>query len=157
MSSEMSLELIKRIRFGHLGCCRDSQPYVVPIGYAHHDDSLYCCGTVGQKIEWMRDNPRVCVEIEEIRSRQDWATVVLSGRYVELTEEPRFLDQRVTAHEELAREPYWWQPGFSPTLADDGARPIRPLFFRIVIESVRGHFASPGDQEQSTRASWPAI
>ena len=88
---------------------------------------------------------------------QPWATVVLSGRYVELTEEPRFLDQRVTAHEELAREPYWWQPGFSPTLADDGARPIRPLFFRIVIESVRGHFASPGDQEQSTRASWPAI
>jgi len=143
MSKEMSLDLVKRIGFGHLGCCQEGQAYVVPISYAYHDYYLYCCGTVGRKIEWMRSNPRVCVEVEDIASRQQWETVVLTGAYEELLDEPRFLDARIETYERLARRPAWWKPAFSSTLLEDGERPMRPLFFRIAIREIAGHRGVP--------------
>lgn len=38
----------------------------MPIFLAWESDYIYVLSTFGQKIEWMRTNPKVCVEIEEI-------------------------------------------------------------------------------------------
>ena len=146
MPDAMNIALVERSWLGHLACCHEGRPYVVPVGYAYHDQQLYCCSTVGQKIEWMRANPTVCVEIEEIHSRQEWETVVLYGRYEELPDRPDTLDARVVAYEKLARASGWWQPAFSPTLRDDGERPVRPLFFRIAITELNGHRGVPSDK-----------
>ena len=50
-----------------------------------YEDALYSFATVGKKIQWMRTNPRVCVEFDEIVDRFNWTTVVVKGRYEELT------------------------------------------------------------------------
>jgi len=139
MSEEKSSALLQRTWLGHLACCHNGQPYVVPIGFVFHQRALYCCGSEGRKIEWMRTNPRVCVEVEEIKSRQEWQTVVIFGRYEEMPDRPEFLDERIDAYERLAQIPFWWQPAFSPTRLDDQDRPMRPLFFRIAIDELNGH------------------
>nr|WP_324280228.1 MULTISPECIES: pyridoxamine 5'-phosphate oxidase family protein [Sinorhizobium] len=41
-----------------LGCCRDGQPYVVPIRYALSGNRIYCFSMSGQKIDWTRNNQR---------------------------------------------------------------------------------------------------
>ena len=58
----------------------------VPISYSFDAarDCLYCFSAVGQKILWMRDNPKVCVQFEEIHDKDHWATVLVFGRYEEL-------------------------------------------------------------------------
>ena len=67
---------------------KNNQPYVVPIYFAYEPDRLYGFSTVGQKVEWMRDNPLVCVEADEVRAHNEWASVVVLGRYEELSDRP---------------------------------------------------------------------
>src|SRR5688500_16233879 len=79
-------EVLGRTRLGRLACALDDQPYIVPIFFYFDitDPYLYSFSTVGQKIEWMRGNPKVCVEVDEISDQFHWTTVVLFGLYEEL-------------------------------------------------------------------------
>ena len=74
-------DVLWRAKLGRLACAKDDQPYVVPIqlSYDALSDALYAFSTVGQKIEWMRTNPKVCVEIEEITDKSHWTTVIVFG------------------------------------------------------------------------------
>ena len=74
-------DALARLGFGRLGCARDNQPYIVPIYFAYEPDHLYGFATLGQKIEWMRSNPRVCVQADEVLSNDNWISVVALGRY----------------------------------------------------------------------------
>jgi nitroimidazol reductase NimA-like FMN-containing flavoprotein (pyridoxamine 5'-phosphate oxidase superfamily) len=54
--------------FGRLASARDGQPYVVPIFFSMDGDFAYVFSMLGQKVEWMRLNPRVCLEVGGPRS-----------------------------------------------------------------------------------------
>ncbi len=68
LSSQANLDLLARARLGRLACSQGSQPYVVPVYFAYADRSLYGFATLGKKIEWMRANPMVCIEVDEVVS-----------------------------------------------------------------------------------------
>jgi hypothetical protein len=70
MSGTECRELLARQGGGRLGCARDNQPYVVPIYFVAEGDNLYCFATLGQKIEWMRLNPLVC--LKAVEADRDW-------------------------------------------------------------------------------------
>ena len=72
--------VLRRSNIARLGCARDNQPYVVPISFkfaALKDDAkyLYSFANTGQKIYWMRRNPLVCVEVEDVTDHLHWTTV----------------------------------------------------------------------------------
>ena len=50
---------------GHLACVNDNRPYVVPITFAFADNHIYSFSMVGQKVEWMRKNPQVCLQVDD--------------------------------------------------------------------------------------------
>jgi nitroimidazol reductase NimA-like FMN-containing flavoprotein (pyridoxamine 5'-phosphate oxidase superfamily) len=77
-------EVLKRLGFGRLSCASKNQPYVVPIYFAYEPNHIFGFSTVGQKIEWMRKNPRVCVEADEVIGQDNWTSVLVFGRYEEL-------------------------------------------------------------------------
>jgi nitroimidazol reductase NimA-like FMN-containing flavoprotein (pyridoxamine 5'-phosphate oxidase superfamily) len=146
MTREAIDALLKRKRLGRLGCARDGQPYIVPFSFSYADDYLYSFGTIGKKIEWMRANPIVCVEIDEIVNNHDWQTVVMSGRYEELPDTPEFNDSRTVAHDLLADTEMWWEPGYVKTIGANGEeRPLAPIYFRIAITEMTGHQGVPGE------------
>ena len=68
LTRQASLDLLARTRFGRLACAQGAQPYVVPFYFVYDNDCLYSFSTIGQKIEWMRANPLVCVEADEVVS-----------------------------------------------------------------------------------------
>jgi uncharacterized protein len=143
MTREMSEDLLKRTQVGRLGCAQGSQPYVVPISFAYRREFLYSFATVGQKIEWMRANPLVCVEVDEIVSRQKWQTVVIFGRYQELPDTPEFYRTRLVAHDLLAKTAMWWEPGYAKALLQGEERRLEPIYFRISIRKISGHQGVP--------------
>ena len=53
---------LERIDCGRLACARDNQPYIVPVHFSFDGQNLYGVTTLGQKVEWMRVNPNVCME-----------------------------------------------------------------------------------------------
>ena len=62
-----------------LACARSNQPYIVPVNVDFENGYLYGYATLGQKIEWMRQNPLVCVEIDEVLTDGQWRSLVIVG------------------------------------------------------------------------------
>ena len=139
MTGVASLELLGRATLGRVACTHEGQPYITPMSVIYDENWLYSFSTLGQKITWMRANPHVCVEVEELVSPQDWATVIVIGRYQELTTEK----ERTYAHDLLERRPAWWEPGYSRTVMEGKERPLKPVYFRILIDQITGHRGIP--------------
>jgi uncharacterized protein len=143
LSRQASLDLLARTRLGRLACTQGAQPYVVPFYFAYDDHSLYSFATVGQKIEWMRANPLVCVEADEVVSPQQWVSVIVFGRYEELPDTPEWQSGRAFAHKLLQQTAVWWEPAYVKTIHRGAQRPLVPVFYRIHIVQITGHRATP--------------
>jgi len=143
LTSEASRDLLTRVHLGRLACARANQPYVLPISFAYYEDSLYCATTVGQKIEWMRENPLVAVEVDEIHSAQQWEGVIVSGQYEEFADTPETWDMRQMVWSLLQKaNQLWWEPGYVETILGGAKRPMVPVYFRIRIDHISGHRAT---------------
>lgn len=190
MSGEECLRVLAGARLARLACARENQPYVVPVYLAYDEASgcLYGFTTPGQKVEWMRANPLVCVEVDEIAADDRWVSVIASGRYEELPETQESDDARLRAQERarlggetmpalsadnrrrqgaderdrawqtLKALPDWWQPGSTVWAARahrDPAEPFISVYYKIRIDRVTGHEASP-DARNATSSPVPA-
>ena len=146
---------LEQANFGRLACARDNQPYVVPIYFAYDGKHLYGAiygfATLGQKIEWMRTNPQVCLEIDNRISCDQWMSVIILGRYEELPDRPEYGDARVKAHELLQRRAMWWEPAYMGSKDRDIPHSLTPIFYRIRIDRMTGHRVTP-DQGQAIPA-----
>jgi len=142
LTSQESFDLVARIHLARLACARDNQPYIIPIFFAPHHRELFCASTVGQKIHWMRENPLVAVEVDEITSPQEWQTVVISGRYEEFGNTPQATEHRELAWSLLQKRQIWWEPAYVETILGGTERPMVPLFFRVHIDRISGHRAA---------------
>lgn len=137
-------EVLGRNELGRLACARRGQPYIVPIHYSFDAarTCLYAFSTVGQKIDWMRENPLVCVEVEEIADKDRWTTVLVFGRYEELTDSPADASARRTAQTLFEQRPRWWYPAAAKT---DSREHHEMVVYRILIDRMSGRRTSRGD------------
>jgi len=143
LTRQASLDFLARMNFGRLACAQGAQPYVVPLHFVYDHSYLYCFSTVGQKIQWMRANPRVSLEADEIVSSQQWVSVIVTGRYEELPDTPEWSSERELASEVLQKNAMWWEPGLAKTILHDKERPQEPVFYRIHVAEITGHRATP--------------
>ena len=130
--------------FGRLACARDNQPYVVPIHFVVDNEVVYAFSLPGQKIDWMRENPRVCLETDSVKGGDDWTSVVVVGRYEELTDTPEHYNERLQALALLQTRPMWWEPGTSAPTREHNRPGYAPIFYRIVVDRVTGYRGLPG-------------
>ena len=143
LGAEQSLEILRGMSFGRLACARGGQPYVVPIHFAVDNHHLYGFSMMGKKIEWMRANPLVCVEADQVASSHQWISIVVCGKYEELPDTLEWQSVRTSALSFLPIKNKWWEP-WSTTILRGGAQgPLRPLFYRIHIVEISGRRAIP--------------
>jgi nitroimidazol reductase NimA-like FMN-containing flavoprotein (pyridoxamine 5'-phosphate oxidase superfamily) len=145
VTPEDSLSLLSHLRLGRLACAEGAQPYVVPFYFAYDDGYLYSFSTVGQKINWMRANPLVCVQTGETASSEEWVSLVIFGRYEELPDTPELKSERDLAYQLLQRKGIWWEPGYARTIIKGVERPLVPVYFRIQIDRITGHHGASDD------------
>jgi uncharacterized protein len=144
LSKEQCLKFLARLGFGRLACAHDNQPYIVPIYFAYEPGYLYGFATMGRKIEWMRLNPLVCVEVDEVRSHLEWVSVLVRGRYEELPDTSGHKSKlRQKAQANLEKRSMWWQAGFAAAQTRQQPNRRSPIFYCIHIEEITGHRASP--------------
>ena len=174
------LQMLATAKLARLACARDNQPYIVPVYIAYQESPerepcLYGFTTAGQKVDWMRTNPRVCVEVDEAEAGDRWRSVIVTGRYEELPEIPGSDDARLRLEErprqaaEAASESQgianermraykllqsrigWWQPGYAAWQARSHTDPKEkyvPIFYKIRIDQVSGHEATKDVRER---------
>lgn len=172
MSRDQCLEVLAGARLARLACAKDGQPYIVPvyIAYDRPDDGeprLDGFTTPGQKVEWMRANPLVCVEVDDITASDQWTSVVVIGRYEELPDNavhdvqrlrspevsqpgrdegqgpPERFDERLLAYNVLQAQAEWWQPGSSAHINPVPSGRLPLLYYRVSIDRITGHRATP--------------
>ena len=168
MSREECLRVLAESRLARLACAHENQPYVVPVYLVSHQLSideacLYGFTTPGQKVAWMRANPLVCVEIDEVTAYDQWVSIIAIGRYEELPESPwsdgehsrapersdslrrKSDDEREQAWQILKTHPMWQEPGWTACTArahHGSVESLIPIFYRIRIDHVTGHEAT---------------
>ena len=155
LTRQASLDVLARTHFGRLACSQQMQPYIVPFNFAYQNNCLHSLSMPGQKIDWMRANPLVCVEVDQMR-REQWTTVVVSGRYEELSDTAEMRSECALASRLLRQRAEWWEPG-SVKVPQGGTPPaLVPILYRISIVQITGRHGAfdPGassDTRQSTR------
>jgi nitroimidazol reductase NimA-like FMN-containing flavoprotein (pyridoxamine 5'-phosphate oxidase superfamily) len=137
ISQQECSELLKRVSIGRLACSLDNQPYVVPVAFSYEPEWIYIFSTLGKKIKWMRQNPKVCLQADEIGNRSSWLSVIVTGTYLELRE-PQYTAQREHALEQLAQYSEWWRNPLAERRELTSDLSIEPVFFRIDVGSMTG-------------------
>jgi nitroimidazol reductase NimA-like FMN-containing flavoprotein (pyridoxamine 5'-phosphate oxidase superfamily) len=142
LNPDECLDILARSSLGRLGCARYDQPYVIPIHFSFDREQrcVYAFSTIGQKINWMRENPKVCLEIEEIADKDHWTTVVAIGRYEEIHQAPDEAEARRRAQQRFVERPQWWLPAAAKI---DGRERSDVVVYRISIDRVTGRRAGP--------------
>lgn len=79
-------DFLRGQRIARLGCHAGGETYVVPVIYAYEDGAIVTVTTEGRKVAMLRENPRVCVEVDEYDadSRGSWRSVIAQGSSEEL-------------------------------------------------------------------------
>lgn len=155
MNGKECRDLLARLGFGRLACARDNQPYIIPVYFAYEPDHLYSFATFGRKIEWMRLNPLVCVQADEVLSQHNWASVIALGRYEELPNAPEYEKERNQAQSLLGKRSLWWQTGYAASQVRSGPKPPSQVLYCIHIEEITGRRASPDPVETAINHASP--
>jgi len=132
LSDNDARHLFQEARAVRLGCIVNGEPYVVPINCHLEGDYLYSHSLYGLKIAGLRENPRACVQIDEIESDLRWKSAIAFGRFEEVNKS----GERAAILSKLLRKFPMLTPVES-ALAVDGASP-EVIVFRIKIERLTG-------------------
>lgn len=132
LSKDESYSLLRGGRLARLGCVAEGYPYIVPVNYVFDGDSFLIHSLPGRKVEAMRANPRVCLQVDEIEDQLSWRSVLAYGTYVEVTdaaERERVLACLLSLFPQLT-------PVESVIACDAGAPAL--VVFRVLVERVTG-------------------
>jgi uncharacterized protein len=135
-------EVLKDQLIGRIGCHADDTTYIVPVSYAYDGEYIYVISKTGMKVELMRQNPRVCFQVECLRDMGNWKTVISQGTFEEINDPSereealnKLLQRRLpfVVSETVQLTPNW---PFKP--ADINS--ISGVVFRIHLNEKSGRF-----------------
>ena len=128
--------------WGHLGCNDGFNTYVYPTNYIYDGRYILCHSQVGSKVVMMRNNTRICFQVDEVENHKNWRSVMVHGDYQELTDEREryaamkaFLDRRLFV--KISSD------HVDPAQLDkqlELMKASRPAIYRIVIDEKTGRY-----------------
>ena len=86
----------------------------------------------------MRENPKVCLEVEEIEDKDHWTTVLVAGWYEEIHRSPEHADARLRADQLFQQRHESWLPAAAKTTATEHHQLVS---YRIHIDRMTGRRA----------------
>ena len=134
MSRGEMMALLLRAGYGHLGCARDGQPYVVPMHYAFDSQDLYFFTTEGTKTEYMSANHQVCFQVEEVVDAGRWRSVMLTGRAGRVTKK----DEMERAMQLITERNPTLTPAINETKIGPWKRLNKVVIFRVRPDAIYG-------------------
>jgi uncharacterized protein len=135
-------EVLKKHFVGRIGCHTNDQVYVVPVSYAYDGEYVYVRSFEGKKIEIMRNNPKVCFEVDETQNMANWKSVIGWGEFEELTdkaERSKALKILIDRHLPLLTSDLSQLGDIWPFPPEDLST-IKGIVFRILLNEKTGRY-----------------
>jgi len=125
-----SLAILREGTLGRLGCIAADWPYVVPVNYFFDGRDIYIHTLPGKKLDALRANPRVCLQVDDIKDSYNWRSVIAYGTFEEVSNEE--------TRENVLTKLYSRLPHMTPVESKmvEGAKGT--VVFRIKVEEVTG-------------------
>ncbi|MBA4179875.1 MAG: flavin-nucleotide-binding protein [Anaerolinea sp.] len=125
--------VLERHRVGRLGIRDAEGVYLVPICYAFDGLHLYGHAASGRKVSLMRRWPHVAFEVDEVEDESRWRSVLVRGRFEELSDDAEQARARLRLVRAFDGNPQHVTAGHGHRVALADA-----ILFRIRIEDVSG-------------------
>src|SRR5579864_6430013 len=120
---------------GRIGCHAFGRTYVVPITYVYDGSAVYARSAEGMKLHMMRENPRVCFEVDSMDGMANWKSVIATGVFQELH------------GDDAAKHGSWLVDELQTRLEGPPGETVHPrrgsstgVVYRIVLEEKAGRF-----------------
>ena len=123
-------EFVLSQKVGRVGCHVGGETYVVPVIFGWDENCIYVYTTEGKKVDMMRENQRVCFEIDEYLTSGGWRSVIAQGVFEELEG-----DDAVRALQIIAERVSSNRDGGNSRPRGEGRTPVA---FRIRTSDVTG-------------------
>jgi uncharacterized protein len=132
LSEDEARGLLARRSTGRLGCVlSDGSPYIVPVNYIVSQNRIYVHSLQGRKIEAMRRNIKVCLQVDDVHDEYNWCSAIAFGQYQEVTDSA---EREWAVRELLARFPHLTPVESVPV--HDGQSSV--VVFSIQIDTTSG-------------------
>ena len=137
-------EILAESSLGRIGCTDGDTCYIVPVSYVYDGKYIIAHSVEGKKLQFMRKKPSVCFEVEDVQSHTNWRTVIIQGKFEEITDEIErykgmklFVDRMMKLKISATAQP--------PEISENWVRPpkpggLRPVIYRIRVDSKTGRF-----------------
>src|SRR5687768_6959788 len=97
-----------------MGCQYQGRTHIVTVAYGFDGTHIYAHSRAGLKIDIMRENPRVCFQVDIVENLANWRSVIIDGEFEELVTKPMQLKAFNLLHSRL-----------SPLITSDAAKPLQ--------------------------------
>lgn len=127
---------------GRLACTDGNQPYIVPVTYSYDGKYIYGQTNEGMKLQILRNNPTVCLEVDSMTDMRNWKSAVVYGSFEELSDEQEkeardILFNRVLP---LMTSSTIHTYGHKENGNVDDSTRVKNVMYRIKITKVTGRF-----------------
>jgi nitroimidazol reductase NimA-like FMN-containing flavoprotein (pyridoxamine 5'-phosphate oxidase superfamily) len=125
-----ALAILREGTLGRLGCIAAGWPYVVPVNYYFDGENIYIHTLPGKKLDALRANPRVCLQVDDIKDPYNWRSVIAYGTFEEISNEE--------TQENVLTELYSRLPHMTPVESRLVKGSKGTVVFRVKVEDVTG-------------------
>jgi uncharacterized protein len=144
LTEEQINETLLNNNVGRIGYNDDNGVHIIPIIYLYDGKYIIGHSKDGSKIQAMKQRPDVCFEVDEIDKLPEWKSVMLWGKYEELTEKR----ERYYALDRLLRKINKLKTGLLLPVTHDQVADesllipdeVKSIVYRIRIEKITGRF-----------------
>lgn len=159
LEEQECINILNNNYVGHLAYIYNNLPYVIPITYFYDQESITVIAYSGEghKIKALRINKFVSLEISEIKSVNDWKSILVHGTFEEL-EGP---DAKYELHKfalgvkKLIAKNEDYTLHFIPEFSGKTNSEAMPVVYRINIKEITGkeRKSNKSAQQRSTSIS----
>jgi nitroimidazol reductase NimA-like FMN-containing flavoprotein (pyridoxamine 5'-phosphate oxidase superfamily) len=140
LSREDAMRLLTDAPVAHIGLIFNGRPYVTPMSFVVDGDKILFRTVAGQKLEALRQDPRVCIEASKFDSESgEWASVIVMGSAAEVDDG----DQGQRAVDKLFEK---YAEAIGDPLSRGGLQPFPglPHVIEVAIEEISGMASGSG-------------
>lgn len=136
LSRDDAVALLERGHIGRLAFTFHDRVDIEPISYRYVDGWIYARTSPGTKLNVVHHHPWVAFQVDEVKSRFDWRSVVVRGTIY-------FLDPARGHEREMYDNAVEVLRAVDPhALTDEDATPERQALFRIHADEISGRRSS---------------
>ncbi|WP_298734292.1 pyridoxamine 5'-phosphate oxidase family protein [uncultured Chitinophaga sp.] len=130
---------------GRIGCTDGEKVYVVPVSYAFNGTHIIAHSKEGMKISMMRKHPQVCFQVDEIDDYANWRSVIIWGKYEEITDpRERYYAAKYLVghlmHRQVSETAGVDDMRIEVDRAEEPVHHPRPIVYRIRIDEKTGRY-----------------